>query len=164
MLFRSANVTTTSSVGYVAVGVTMTFAYANGTFEAYLASASGADIEASSIEVSNTYSANAQAVTMQPNCGVGFTIALGAFNSNVATAIVGTIAKAYISGSGSVMAAGAIDVWVDGLAHAIASNEKPLFQLTAVSIAANILTSTLAAGQSAFVSGATVTEIGRAHV
>ena len=153
----NANVTTTSSVGYVAVGITTTFAYANGTFKAYIDSADGADIEAGSIDVTNKYAANAQAVTMQPNGGVGFTVALGAFDSNIATAIVGTIAKAYIDGDGSVSASGKINVWVKGLAHAIASNEKPLFKLTAVSIAANILTATLAAGQSAFIRGAAVT-------
>ncbi|NLF27044.1 MAG: hypothetical protein GX592_04025, partial [Clostridiales bacterium] len=155
----AAGVEQKSGAGYASFGVTHVEAYANGDFAAYL-DADGASINCSSLTVSTTYSAKANARTTQSAGSVDASVISG--KVNIASAYVYTVAAAAVmgkKGAGAVDAAvitGDLTVTTTGTAVASAEVEHPSVTLTGINIAANILTATAQSSQTAYISNANI--------
>ena len=135
-----------------------------GTFEAYIDTTGGNYMGVGNIDISNSYIAQASATSTQPGLGLGgANVSVYSVNANVASAVVAVIANAGILGTGSI-AAGDITVLVNGVGNAVAKNETPIFNLTGISVAANVITAVLSGSQQAFIKGATIVANGNTTV
>ncbi|MDY3859971.1 MAG: hypothetical protein SO014_04955 [Candidatus Limivicinus sp.] len=143
--------------GYMTAGVTVIIAEAEGSFKAFI-DTTGAEIHVKTLDVTNTYTAKAEAETTQAVGGVDAN-AIKA-ETNVAKATVSTQGQAGICGNGSVTVDGKLNVKVTGTANARAGIASSTVELSGIKIAANEVDAQLLAKQYAFIEDANVTAAG----
>ena len=106
----------------------------------------------------NDYTAKAYAETTQAAGGV--TVEAVDIEGNIATSVVTTNAEAAIKGNGTISTTETIQVDANGIADALSGVMTPTVSLSGIKIAANILTSKLAAVQKAYIENVTITNAG----
>ncbi len=137
-----------TGVELLSLGVNVIVARADGTFAAYIHMAEDRPVSAASVTVTNTYNARAEAVSRQPNQGVGLLDA----GTNVAYANAGALAEAAIKGSaGSVTTGGAVNILLTGKATADALIAGTKVNVQGAELAVNLVDAIVSACQQAYI-------------
>ena len=137
-----------TSVELLSLGVNVIIARADGTFAAYIHLAEDRPVTAASVTVTNTYTARAEAVSRQPNQGVGLLDA----GVNVAYANAGTVAESAIRGSaGSLITGGAVNILLSGKATADARIPGTKVNVQGAELAVNVVNAIVSANQQAYI-------------
>ena len=137
-----------TSVELLSLGVNVIIARADGTFAAYIHLAEDRPVTAASVTITNTYTARAEAVSRQPNQGVGLLDA----GVNVAYANAGTVAESAIRGSaGSLITGGAVNILLSGKATADARIPGTKVNVQGAELAVNVVNAIVSANQQAYI-------------
>lgn len=156
--YARAKIRENSSLSLNSVGLTTLYAYAAGDFQAYLDTGEKGGIYAALIRVENTYRSIAEAETTQAAGGVKVTVV--GIEGNIATSQVTTNAEAAIKGNGTINTTGNIVVKATGQANALSGVVTPKVNMSGIQIAANVLTSELAATQKAYIADVWIVSAG----
>ncbi len=150
--YALANLTESVSVSLASIGVNTLYAYAEGTFGAYMELGSQ-NVSAGSISITNDYEAKADATVRQPAGGTGLDFSGVDIEGNIALAEITTNANTGIRGNsqGTVSTDGDITITATGVSTALAKVEEPLLSVSGLKIAANVVKATQSAVQDTFI-------------
>ncbi|MDP3447996.1 MAG: hypothetical protein Q8S22_08055, partial [Eubacteriales bacterium] len=134
------------SVSVISVSLLKTNAQAKGEYTAYLDS-TNATHAIGTLSVSTTYYATSYAAT---GAAGGLGISLVSVSGNIANASNNVSAKSYITGNGSLIASGSVNVLTEGYARSEAVGKTRSFEVSLLKVAVNVVTATLNVDQSAY--------------
>jgi len=160
--YANADILTSQyAISVLNVSLLVTYAYARGTFQAYIDS-TGATMLTGSLSISTTYYATAYAATGAAG-GVG--VSLADINSNEAFAANNVSASSSLRGSGSMTVSGSINILTEGYACSSATGRTHDFSVSALEVAVNYVEARLNISQSAYINTTgSITALGSVNV
>lgn len=129
-----------TNVSFLGIGINAVLAEAAGTFQVILNPNAGTiQVGAGGINMENRYTADAKAISGQPEDGVKVDISYATVETNVAKAKTNVTASVKLTGEGTISTDGDLIMTAIGNATANATINKADFQASGISVAANVV-------------------------